>query len=263
MCLAPELEREFARQCDVAKALDCAPTLAALTARAATVKSSASTREPIRIGLFDYRNPSFPSNNIGDFFQTLGVVAQLRRYRFDKLTAPAALCSELGRATAIEGLRGIGHALELVATLALMCDPHDIGRSIGDASPYDEHFEGRERPAHLEQFSATVYLFDNVPGGVGLAERIYERAATLGTQAAELIRACPCPLGCPSCVGATAVAASPPSDAPRFDRKTASIALASRLGLLPVGLPPSGDRGRDNCSTSSKAKDKPALYLVP
>src|SRR5580704_4342539 len=37
-----------------------------------------------------------------------------------------------GRSAAIDGLRGIGVALETVATLALMCDPRDLGTSLGD-----------------------------------------------------------------------------------------------------------------------------------
>jgi DEAD/DEAH box helicase domain-containing protein len=114
------------------------------------------------------------------------------------LSVPASLCQELGRARAIEGLRGLGAALELVASLALMCDPRDIGRSIGDGSPSqtsDEH-----------AFAASCYLYDSVPCGVGLASRIYERAEALLLQAAQLINRCSCQLGCPSCVGATAVA---------------------------------------------------------
>src|SRR5439155_3732892 len=41
------------------------------------------------------------------------------------LTVPETTCARLaaGRAAAIDALRGIGLALETVATLALMCDP--------------------------------------------------------------------------------------------------------------------------------------------
>lgn len=114
------------------------------------------------------------------------------------LTLSEELCTELGRAVAIEGLTGLSNALELVATLALMCDPHDISRALGDAAPQ----EGGAT------FEATAYLFDNVPCGVGLAERIHERAFELLARAAELVADCPCDLGCPSCVGATALASS-------------------------------------------------------
>ncbi len=50
------------------------------------------------------------------------------------LTVPEALCEELGmgRAAAIEGLRGLAVALETVSALALMCDPRDLGQTLGD-----------------------------------------------------------------------------------------------------------------------------------
>jgi hypothetical protein len=48
------------------------------------------------------------------------------------LVIPEAICSRMGRPNALEGLRGVAHALELVATLELMCDPRDIGRTIED-----------------------------------------------------------------------------------------------------------------------------------
>jgi len=169
------------------------------------------------------------------------------------LTVPATLCHELGRAQAIEGLRGAGHALELVSTLALMCDPRDIGRAIEDATPNVDGLDpGEPRPsndgdtrstaAHAEAFSATVYLYDNVPGGVGLAERIFERAAGLLVSAAELVASCACSLGCPSCVGATngsAMSAVPASIQPEQqigagppDRKQATMNLLVALSML-------------------------------
>jgi DEAD/DEAH box helicase domain-containing protein len=46
-----------------------------------------------------------------------------------------------------------------------------------------------------------VFLFDAIPGGVGLAERIYERAGELLERAGRLIRGCSCRSGCPACVG--------------------------------------------------------------
>ena len=128
------------------------------------------------------------------------------------LTIPEALCEEVeipggpgqavaGRAAAIEGLRGIAVALETVATLSLMCDPRDLGQTIGDQSEGDGPATGGHVPD--EGFDPTVFLFDNVPGGVGLAERIHEQATELVSAARLLVMGCPCPEGCPMCVGAT------------------------------------------------------------
>ena len=50
----------------------------------------------------------------------------------------------------------------------------------------------------------TIYLYDSIPGGVGLSERVFEMDKELFRQAREVLAACPCENGCPSCVGATA-----------------------------------------------------------
>ena len=181
------------------------------------------------------------------------------------LTVPSEVCERVGRAAAIEGLRGLSTALELVATLALMCDPHDIGRAIEDAAP--DSIED-------DRFSATAFLYDHVPGGVGLSERIFERADALLAQTVDLVARCPCPLGCPSCVGATAVASleSPPESV--FDRKTSTIQLAVGLGIATPELMAAiarasretGARGPDSAESASKRKKETkgsgTLYLV-
>lgn len=175
------------------------------------------------------------------------------------LTVPSEVCRRVGRATAIEGLRGLSTALELVATLALMCDPHDIGRAIEDAAP-----EGLED----DQFSATAFLYDHVPGGVGLSERIYERAAPLLAQAIDLVATCSCPLGCPSCVGATAVAALETPPEATFDRKTCTLRLAVGLDLAtPTLMEAVARAGRESTARATPVKKKETraarrLYLV-
>jgi DEAD/DEAH box helicase domain-containing protein len=135
------------------------------------------------------------------------------------LTVPEIIAAEFagGRAAAIEGLRGLGAALETVAALSLMCDPRDLGRSLGD---------GNEGPL----FDPTLYIFDNVPGGVGLAERIHQNALELVHRARALITGCSCTEGCPFCVGAadlTPVAGA----APTPFRKRAALTLFELLFL--------------------------------
>lgn len=137
------------------------------------------------------------------------------------LTVPEALCDELGlgRAAAIDGLRGLGIALETVATLALMCDPRDLGQTLGDGG--DESGDAPRGPASgapQPGFDPTIFLFDNVPGGVGLAERVYEGAADLLARTRQLLASCGCAEGCPLCVG--------PSASPGSTRKRAAIRLA-------------------------------------
>ena len=125
------------------------------------------------------------------------------------LTVPEAMVEALGlpRPLVIDALRGVGAALETVSALLLMCDPRDIGRTLGDGSEAGDA-GASALPAGRDPFSGrtgnfdpTVFLFDGHPGGVGLAPRIYERAADLFERARSLIARCPCTEGCPVCVG--------------------------------------------------------------
>src|SRR5690606_31957897 len=52
------------------------------------------------------------------------------------LTVPEPVLEELAvpRALAVDALRGLGAALETVASLALMCDPRDLGQTLGDGA---------------------------------------------------------------------------------------------------------------------------------
>jgi DEAD/DEAH box helicase domain-containing protein len=119
------------------------------------------------------------------------------------LTLPEAIVSGLGepRALVIDALRGISVALETVASVALMCDPRDLGRTLGDGEE-DGAAPGRDPHARRTGgFEPTLFLFDSIPGGVGLAERIYERSAELIARTARLVSGCACAGGCPACVG--------------------------------------------------------------
>jgi len=84
-------------------------------------------------------------------------------------------------------LRGVANILGKIAPLWVMCDPHDL-RSISQVrSPFTE------RP--------TIYIYENIPGGVGYSEKLFNIAPDLFKASIEQIRQCPCPAGCPSCVG--------------------------------------------------------------
>lgn len=50
-------------------------------------------------------------------------------------------------------------------------------------------------------FDPTIFLFDNVPGGIGFSEKLFENHSELMLQARRLIERCRCTVGCPSCVG--------------------------------------------------------------
>ncbi|MEM8883211.1 MAG: DEAD/DEAH box helicase [Planctomycetota bacterium] len=47
----------------------------------------------------------------------------------------------------------------------------------------------------------SLFLFDSAPGGVGLAERIFELWPTLMRAGLDTLKRCPCTHGCPACIG--------------------------------------------------------------
>jgi DEAD/DEAH box helicase domain-containing protein len=121
------------------------------------------------------------------------------------LTVPEATCQSMtcGRAAAIDGLRGLGRALETVATLALMCDPRDLGATLGDTdlAPEADAVPRKVRGGPKPGYSPTLFLYEHTPGGIGLAERIFAQREVLLVRALRLIEGCPCSSGCPACVG--------------------------------------------------------------
>jgi DEAD/DEAH box helicase domain-containing protein len=45
-----------------------------------------------------------------------------------------------------------------------------------------------------------IYVYDSIPGGIGLAEVLYEKMEHWIAVSLEALRACPCSGGCPSCI---------------------------------------------------------------
>jgi DEAD/DEAH box helicase domain-containing protein len=120
-------------------------------------------------------------------------------------TLGGRLPARWSRALLVDALRGAGAALETVASIALMCEPRDIGRTLGDAEEVDDGSADAElaAPEGGPLFRPTLFLYDALPGGVGLARRIYERTEELMERAARLIACCACKSGCPACIGAS------------------------------------------------------------
>lgn len=82
------------------------------------------------------------------------------------------------------------HALEHAAIslfpLLVLSDRNDLG--------------GISIPMHPQTNKAAVFIYDGVPGGVGLAEAGYEQIEELLGKVEELLASCDCEEGCPSCV---------------------------------------------------------------
>jgi DEAD/DEAH box helicase domain-containing protein len=102
---------------------------------------------------------------------------------------------------------GIGHVARNLAPIYCLCDPGDIGADAQVRAPYNE--------------LPTVYLYDMVPGGVGLAEKLFDAREALVAACLALVRACPCENGCPGCVG--------PQVEPQSAAKRAAAIMLGRL----------------------------------
>ncbi len=108
------------------------------------------------------------------------------------VTLSEASALELGLAGGDQGAawRAVGELVRRVAPLFVRCQPSDLGLSSHVRSP---HFG---RP--------TLFLYDKVQGGVGLAELLYEGFRDLVLAALDVVLRCGCEGGCPACVGPTA-----------------------------------------------------------
>jgi DEAD/DEAH box helicase domain-containing protein len=102
------------------------------------------------------------------------------------------------------GLRALKNALRSIATLLLMCDPRDLGATLGENQPTPESGGNPAVGSPDENrsfFEPNIYLYDNYPGGIGFSKPLYELHHELLEKTLALIRHCGCASGCPSCVG--------------------------------------------------------------
>ena len=166
-------------------------------------------------------------------------------------------------------LHAAEHAMIGLFPLLAICDRGDIG--------------GISYTHHPQVGRAAVFIYDGHPGGVGLAARGYRGLEDLIGRTADLLRACACDDGCPSCVqspkcgngnqpldkesaafvlealiGRAEVAAGPPPPAPR--------PIAS--GEAPHGSAARGDGGRpparagDAASGGAARRDGGGLFSL-
>lgn len=110
-------------------------------------------------------------------------------------------------------LRGLANILGKIAPLWVMCDPRDL-RSISQVrAPFTE--------------KPTVYIYENIPGGVGLSEKLFIEHERLFEACFEHVKFCPCDEGCPSCIG-------PPMEVGEGGKDGVLKLLEYMLAILPV-----------------------------
>jgi DEAD/DEAH box helicase domain-containing protein len=112
-------------------------------------------------------------------------------------------------------LMGAGRAIQTVAAVLLMGDPHDLGLVTQVRSPHHE--------------APTIYLYEATPGGIGLSARLWDRHAELIEAAAALIQDCGCDAGCPACTG--------PRLEPEIDARGLALRLLGELAATAEAVP--------------------------
>jgi DEAD/DEAH box helicase domain-containing protein len=127
------------------------------------------------------------------------------------------------------GILGLLYAMASMASLLLMCDGRDLGTAVGErpASPgveteWQEFSPTLGNPSEMKEFfEPNLYLYDAYPGGIGFSEPLFRVHDILLRRTRELILACPCEQGCPSCVG--------PAGEKCEKTKAAALAILQRL----------------------------------
>jgi DEAD/DEAH box helicase domain-containing protein len=118
------------------------------------------------------------------------------------------------RHMALDGFLGAGYAMHIVAAMRMLSEPRDVGRAVGDGNAewfatVGTNGRGQMRnsageavdPGQLRQFTPTLFLYDNYPGGIGISAPLFDIRSAIVADARQLVGACACRHGCPSCIG--------------------------------------------------------------
>jgi DEAD/DEAH box helicase domain-containing protein len=84
------------------------------------------------------------------------------------------------------GIHAMEHAAIGIMPLLVMTDRNDLG--------------GISIPFHDQVQTAAVFVYDAIPGGLGLCRQAFDHADQFIRQTLEAIVTCPCDTGCPACV---------------------------------------------------------------
>ena len=128
-------------------------------------------------------------------------------------TLPDKLAARFDNDTLKNGMMAVANLLRIVAPLYLMCAPQDVAVVYQVKSPITD--------------KPTIILYDNCPGGVGLAQKAFAMQELLLEKALQIVSDCPCEYGCPSCAG-------PVGEIGDDGKQTAKYLLRALTGGLPL-----------------------------
>jgi DEAD/DEAH box helicase domain-containing protein len=100
----------------------------------------------------------------------------------------AAVCHATDRAghDLLGTLHAAEHAIIGVLPIVVLADRNDIG--------------GLATPSHPQTGSATIFVYDGLPGGAGFSRMGFKRRRALLTLARDAVIRCHCDEGCPACI---------------------------------------------------------------
>jgi DEAD/DEAH box helicase domain-containing protein len=147
------------------------------------------------------------------------------------------------RQEALDGFLGAAYALHHIAALLSLAETRDIGRAVGDGNGEWSAVVGADGRATARAtdgadldisraqsaFRPTIFLYDNYPGGIGIAAPLFDLRADVLDRAVDLVEHCACKDGCPACVG--------PVLAARGDARLSPRAATRRVLTLLRGQP--------------------------
>jgi DEAD/DEAH box helicase domain-containing protein len=84
------------------------------------------------------------------------------------------------------GIHALEHACIGILPLLILTDRNDLG--------------GISTPLHEDLEQAAVFVYDGIPGGIGLTRQAYARAEIMLQRTLEAVDGCSCETGCPGCV---------------------------------------------------------------
>lgn len=104
------------------------------------------------------------------------------------IEVPTAIGQILGREDLhfMGGIHAVEHAAISLIPLLALCDRNDVG--------------GISFTRHPQLEGGAIFFYDGYPGGVGIAERVFECIDDLLERTLNMISQCPCSEGCPSCI---------------------------------------------------------------
>jgi DEAD/DEAH box helicase domain-containing protein len=151
------------------------------------------------------------------------------------------------RYEAIDGFLGAAYALHHLAALVSLAELRDLGRSVGDgAAGWSAMLDADGRAAarmpdgtpidlarSADPFRPAVHLYDNYPGGIGLAAPLFRMRDEILLRALELVQHCACAHGCPACIGPVLPSAGSQRHSPKQAARTVLALFAASTATTP------------------------------